>query len=186
MRDVAVVGVGMTEFGELWGKSLRTIWAEAALAALADAGVEKVDLITIGCMSPGLFVGQEHLASLLADELGNGGHGRFAGRVGVRVRRARAEDRFRRGRLGPVGHGAGDRGRKDERRRRRRCDLCAGHRRRPGVGGIPRNHLPGPLRDAGAGPHAALRHDRRAAGGGRGEKPRQRAAEPARRSTTSS
>ena len=63
----------MTEFGELWGKSLRTIWAEAALAALADAGVKKVDLITIGCMSPGLFVGQEHLASLLADELGMAG-----------------------------------------------------------------------------------------------------------------
>jgi acetyl-CoA C-acetyltransferase len=60
----------MTEFGELWSKSLRTIWAEAALAALADAGVKNVDLITIGCMSPGLFVGQEHLASLLADELG--------------------------------------------------------------------------------------------------------------------
>ena len=60
----------MTEFGELWGKSLRTIWAEAALAAIADAGVKKIDLITIGCMSPGLFVGQEHLASLLADELG--------------------------------------------------------------------------------------------------------------------
>jgi acetyl-CoA C-acetyltransferase len=63
----------MTEFGELWSKSLRTIWAEAALAALADAGVEKVDLITIGCMSPGLFIGQEHLASLLADELGMAG-----------------------------------------------------------------------------------------------------------------
>ena len=63
----------MTDFGELWDKSLRTIWAEAALAALADAGVEKIDLITIGCMSPGLFVGQEHLASLLADELGMAG-----------------------------------------------------------------------------------------------------------------
>jgi len=73
MRDVAVIGVGMTEFGELWGKSLRTIWAEAALAALADAGVERVDLITVGCMSPGLFVGQEHLASLLADEIGMAG-----------------------------------------------------------------------------------------------------------------
>jgi acetyl-CoA C-acetyltransferase len=63
----------MTDFGELWDMSLRTIWAEAALAALADAGVDKVDLITIGCMSPGLFVGQEHLASLLADELGMAG-----------------------------------------------------------------------------------------------------------------
>ena len=38
MRDVAVVGIGMVDFGELWEKSLRTIWAEAAVAALADAG----------------------------------------------------------------------------------------------------------------------------------------------------
>jgi acetyl-CoA C-acetyltransferase len=73
MRDVAVVGIGLNDFGELWEKSLRTIWAESALAALSDAGVDSVDLITIGCMSPGLFVGQEHLASLLADELGMAG-----------------------------------------------------------------------------------------------------------------
>jgi acetyl-CoA acetyltransferase len=39
MRDVAVVGIGMGDFGELWEKSLRTIWAESALAALSDAGV---------------------------------------------------------------------------------------------------------------------------------------------------
>ncbi len=73
MREVAVIGTGMVHFGELWEKSLRTIWAEAAVAALADAGVEKVDHITVGCMSSGLFVGQEHLASLLADELGMAG-----------------------------------------------------------------------------------------------------------------
>jgi acetyl-CoA C-acetyltransferase len=73
MRDVAVVGIGVNDFGELWEKSLRTIWAESALAALSDAGVDSVDLITIGCMSPGLFVGQEHLASLLADEIGMAG-----------------------------------------------------------------------------------------------------------------
>ena len=73
MRDVAVVGIGMNDFGELWKKSLRTIWAESAFAALSDAGVDSVDLITIGCMSPGLFVGQEHLASVLADELGMAG-----------------------------------------------------------------------------------------------------------------
>jgi acetyl-CoA C-acetyltransferase len=63
----------MVDFGELWGKSLRTIWAEAALAALSDAGVDSIDFMTVGCMSPGLFVGQEHLASLLADELGMAG-----------------------------------------------------------------------------------------------------------------
>ena len=82
MREVAVIGTGMGHFGELWGKSLRTIWAEAALAALADAGVDAVDHITVGCMSPGLFVGQEHLGSLLADEVG------LAGRAATRVESA--------------------------------------------------------------------------------------------------
>jgi acetyl-CoA C-acetyltransferase len=73
MRDVAVIGVGLIDFGELWAKSLRTIWAEAALAALDNAGVDSVDFITVGCMSPGLFAGQEHIASLLADEIGMAG-----------------------------------------------------------------------------------------------------------------
>jgi acetyl-CoA C-acetyltransferase len=73
MRDVAVIGVGLVDFGELWEKSLRTIWSEAALAALENAGVDSVDLITVGCMSPGLFTGQEHIASLLADEIGMAG-----------------------------------------------------------------------------------------------------------------
>ncbi|MCP4898586.1 MAG: thiolase domain-containing protein [bacterium] len=82
MREVAVVGIGMSQFGELWEKSLRYIWSEAATAALADAGIDKVDLITVGCMSPGLFIGQEHLASLLADELG------MAGVAGARVESA--------------------------------------------------------------------------------------------------
>ena len=71
MRDVEIIGIGMVDFGELWTSSLRSIWSGAALAALDDAGVSEVDLITVGCMSPGLFVGQEHLASLLADEIGN-------------------------------------------------------------------------------------------------------------------
>jgi acetyl-CoA C-acetyltransferase len=73
MRDVAIIGTGMTSFGELWETSLRSLWAEAALAALGNAGVDSVDLITIGCMSSGLFTGQEHLASLLADEIGMAG-----------------------------------------------------------------------------------------------------------------
>jgi acetyl-CoA C-acetyltransferase len=65
----------MSQFGELWETSLRSVWAEAATAALENAGIAEVDLITVGCMSPGLFVGQEHLASLLADELGMAGVG---------------------------------------------------------------------------------------------------------------
>jgi acetyl-CoA C-acetyltransferase len=70
MRDVAIIGVGMTKWGELWAKSLRTIFAETALLALEDAGVDRIDSLYVGCMSSGLFTGQEHLASLLADYLG--------------------------------------------------------------------------------------------------------------------
>jgi acetyl-CoA C-acetyltransferase len=70
MRDVAAIGVGMTKWGELWEKSLRTIFAETALLAIDDAGVDRIDSMVVGCMSSGLFVGQEHLGSMLADYLG--------------------------------------------------------------------------------------------------------------------
>ncbi len=70
MREVAVIGVGMTEWGELWDKSLRDIFVETALLALDDAGMSRIDSMYVGCMSGGLFVGQEHLGSLLADYLG--------------------------------------------------------------------------------------------------------------------
>ena len=70
MRDVAVIGVGMQKWGELWEKSLRDIFTESALLAIDDAGVDHIDSMYVGCMSSGLFVGQEHLGSLLADYLG--------------------------------------------------------------------------------------------------------------------
>ena len=70
MRDVAVVGVGRTKFGELWDRALRDLFAEAALAAMADAGVERVDSLVVGCMSSGLFTDQEHIGALVADCLG--------------------------------------------------------------------------------------------------------------------
>ncbi|MCP2620287.1 thiolase domain-containing protein [Candidatus Aminicenantes bacterium AC-334-K16] len=71
MREVAIIDVGLNKkWGELWDKSLRQIFVEAALAALDDAGVDKIDSMYIGSMSSGLFVGQEHIGSLLADYLG--------------------------------------------------------------------------------------------------------------------
>ncbi len=70
MVDVAVIGVGMIEWGELWQKSLRDIFVEAALKAIDDAGVDRVDSMYVGCMSSGLFVGQEHLGGVMADYLG--------------------------------------------------------------------------------------------------------------------
>jgi acetyl-CoA C-acetyltransferase len=70
MRDVAIIGIGMIPWGELWEESHRSMWTNAALAAMEDAGVDQVDSIYVGCMSGGLFNGQEHLASQLPDELG--------------------------------------------------------------------------------------------------------------------
>jgi acetyl-CoA C-acetyltransferase len=70
MVDVAVVGVGMMKWGELWDKSLRAVFVEAALNAIEDAGVDKIDSMYVGCMSSGLFAGQEHLGALMADYLG--------------------------------------------------------------------------------------------------------------------
>ena len=70
MRDVAVIGIGMNKWGELWKSSHRDIFVESALLALDDAGVDRIDSMYVGCMSSGLFVGQEHIASMLADYLG--------------------------------------------------------------------------------------------------------------------
>ncbi len=75
MRDVAIIGVGMTKFGELWQSPLRDLYAEAVAECLTDAGVDraKIESAWIGCMSSGLFNHQEHLASILSDYAGFNG-----------------------------------------------------------------------------------------------------------------
>jgi acetyl-CoA C-acetyltransferase len=39
MREVAIVGIGCTKFGEMWDKSFRDLFIEAGLMALEDARV---------------------------------------------------------------------------------------------------------------------------------------------------
>lgn len=73
MKNIAVIGIGITKFGELWEKSLRDITVESVLDCLEDAGTDRIDSMNIGCMSSGLFNGQEHLASLIADYTGRSG-----------------------------------------------------------------------------------------------------------------
>jgi acetyl-CoA C-acetyltransferase len=73
MREVAIVGAGMTRFGELWKSSLRELFAEAAVDALQSTGVDHLDGIYVGNMSGGKFVGQEHLGPLAADSIGMAG-----------------------------------------------------------------------------------------------------------------
>ncbi len=73
MREVAIVGAGMTRFGELWQSSLRDLFVEAATEAMRSASADHLDAIYVGNMSGGQFVGQEHLGPLMADYLGMAG-----------------------------------------------------------------------------------------------------------------
>ncbi len=72
MRDVAIIGVSQTKFGELWDESFRDLITTAGMNAIEDANIEGGDLeaMYVGNMSAGLFVQQEHIASLIADHAG--------------------------------------------------------------------------------------------------------------------
>lgn len=72
MREVAVIGVGVTKFGELWNKSFRSIGIEAGLKAIEDAGLagNEIDGMYIGNMSAGRFINQQHVDALIADYSG--------------------------------------------------------------------------------------------------------------------
>jgi len=72
LKDVAIIGVSQTKFGELWDESFRDLITTAGMNAIEDANIEGADLdaMYVGNMSAGLFVQQEHIASLIADHAG--------------------------------------------------------------------------------------------------------------------
>ncbi len=72
MRNVSIIGAGLTPFGERWDTSFRELVYEAATAAIADSKVEGKDIQAIygGTMAPGRLIGQEHIGALIADQLG--------------------------------------------------------------------------------------------------------------------
>lgn len=72
MRDVAIIGVGCTNFGEMWERSFRDLFVEAGLNALEDANArgEDIDALYVGNMSAGKFIDQEHIGALIADYAG--------------------------------------------------------------------------------------------------------------------
>jgi acetyl-CoA C-acetyltransferase len=71
---VAIAGVGLSNFGELWEQSIRDITLEAGMVAIFDSGIRGSDIgaVTIGNMSAGRFTGQEHLGALAVDMGGLG------------------------------------------------------------------------------------------------------------------
>jgi acetyl-CoA C-acetyltransferase len=72
MRDVAIIGVSQTKFGELWDLSFRQLIAEAGIGAIDDSNIEgnELDAMYVGNMTAGLFIQQEHIAALIADHTG--------------------------------------------------------------------------------------------------------------------
>ena len=70
MRDVSIIGVGLTPVGEHWEKPLRILGSEAVLAALADAGIEMPEALYVGNMLSGQLSHQENVGALIADHAG--------------------------------------------------------------------------------------------------------------------
>lgn len=73
MRRVAIVGVGCTKVDEHWKTSIRDLFTEAALKALDEAGVDRVDALYVGNMFADCAQSQGHLGAMMADSIGMAG-----------------------------------------------------------------------------------------------------------------
>jgi acetyl-CoA C-acetyltransferase len=71
MRDVEIIGCGMTKFGRLDGKDLMDILVEASLKAIKDAGVDECDFdsVYVGNMLAGELSHRTAIASALVDRI---------------------------------------------------------------------------------------------------------------------
>jgi acetyl-CoA C-acetyltransferase len=67
--EVWIAGVGMTRIGRR-SESVQALMAEAAHAALADAGLERPQAIVVATMNPEEFVGDGNFASHVASFMG--------------------------------------------------------------------------------------------------------------------
>jgi acetyl-CoA C-acetyltransferase len=70
MKQVAIVGVGMTSVSEHWGTSLRELAIEAVHKAVEDAQHRKIEALYVGNAYSGQFNQQTQLGALLADYVG--------------------------------------------------------------------------------------------------------------------
>jgi len=76
MRDVAIVGAGMTNFGKFLDRSMKDIAGEAVKSALDSAGVDKhkLEVAVVGNATAGLITGQEMIRGQVAlRDMGIGG-----------------------------------------------------------------------------------------------------------------
>jgi acetyl-CoA acyltransferase len=76
MRDVAIVGAGMTNFGKFLDRSMKDLAGEAVKGALASAGIDKskLQVAVVGNATAGLITGQEMIrGQVVLREMGIGG-----------------------------------------------------------------------------------------------------------------
>jgi acetyl-CoA acetyltransferase len=76
MRDVAIVGAGMTNFGKFLDRSMKDLAGEAVRGALDSAGIDKskLQVAVVGNATAGLITGQEMIRGQVAlRDMGIGG-----------------------------------------------------------------------------------------------------------------
>lgn len=70
MSNVVIAGIGQTQAGEHWERSLRSLAVEAIRAALREAGGLKPQALFVGNMLAPKLSNQAHLGALIADNTG--------------------------------------------------------------------------------------------------------------------
>jgi len=70
MRGVAIVGLGMTKIKAHWDKSMRDLFAEAALKAIDDSGNLEPQVLYVSSMLSGELSGQSALGPYVAEYCG--------------------------------------------------------------------------------------------------------------------
>jgi len=76
MRDVAIIGAGMTNFGKFLDRSMKDLAGEAVKGALGSAGIDKskLEAAVVGNATAGLITGQEMIrGQVVLREMGIGG-----------------------------------------------------------------------------------------------------------------
>lgn len=73
MRDVAIIGVGMTPVGEHWGSSLRALGTDALQLALKDSNLTQIEALYVGNAYGATYSSQTQIGALIADHSGLGG-----------------------------------------------------------------------------------------------------------------
>lgn len=69
---IQVKGIGLTNFGELWDKSLLDLALEASKEAIHDSGlpINEINAVFVGNMLIGKIAGQDHLGPVITSSLG--------------------------------------------------------------------------------------------------------------------